>query len=63
MICNNVASGLIETSSRQCLLNDFLNGLGDPEPVTARTYRSYTGPKTPSDGYGLDEDGNYLEGF
>ena len=63
MICNNVASGLIETSSRQCLLNDFLNGLGDPEPVTARTYRSYAGPKTPSDGYGLDEDGNYPEGF
>ena len=63
MICNNVASGLIETSSRQCLLNDFLNGLGDPEPVAARTYRSYAGPKTPSDGYGLDEDGNYPEGF
>ena len=63
MFCNNVGSEICKTISRQCLLNDFLNGLGDPEPVAARTYRSYTGPKTPSDGYGLDEDGNYPEGF
>ena len=63
MFCKNVGSETSKTISRQCLLNDFLNGLGEPEPAAARTYRSYTGPKYPLDGYGLDEDGNYPEEY